>query len=53
MEVNEHPMLMKSQPMTMEPKLHNLYKYCEFHNQNDHTTAKCRELKKALHELIR
>ncbi|KAJ8434334.1 hypothetical protein Cgig2_010951 [Carnegiea gigantea] len=42
----------RPQPMTSAPKLHNVRKYCEFHEQNEHATAKCRELMKALHELI-
>ncbi|KAJ8430600.1 hypothetical protein Cgig2_001685 [Carnegiea gigantea] len=37
--------------MRTSPKLHNTRKYCEFHEQNDHTTAKCGELKTALHKL--
>jgi len=45
-----HPILRKMQPMIATPKPHNTRKYYEFHEQNDHTTAKCRELKKALHE---
>ncbi|KAJ8427200.1 hypothetical protein Cgig2_011776 [Carnegiea gigantea] len=44
MEVKEHP-------MTSALKLHNARKYCEFHKQKGHTTAECRELRKALHEL--
>ncbi|KAJ8429243.1 hypothetical protein Cgig2_026279 [Carnegiea gigantea] len=38
-------------PITAHSKLHNTRKYYEFHEQNWHTTAECRELKKGLHEL--
>ncbi|KAJ8420878.1 hypothetical protein Cgig2_027206 [Carnegiea gigantea] len=41
----------KLQPMTAALKPHNARKYCELHEQNGHTIAECRELKKALHEL--
>ena len=44
-------MLKTPQPMTSAPEPHNAWKYCEFHQQNGHTTAECRELRKALHEL--
>ncbi|KAJ8433469.1 hypothetical protein Cgig2_020641 [Carnegiea gigantea] len=37
--------------MTATPKPHNARKYYEFHEQNGHMTAECRELRKALHEL--
>ncbi|KAJ8427765.1 hypothetical protein Cgig2_024309 [Carnegiea gigantea] len=37
--------------MTFGPKHHNVQKYYEFHEQNGYTTAECRELRKALHEL--
>ncbi|KAJ8430169.1 LOW QUALITY PROTEIN: hypothetical protein Cgig2_028055 [Carnegiea gigantea] len=50
--VREHPMLKRPQPMTMTPKPNNVQHYCEFHEENMHTTAECRELRKALHELI-
>ncbi|KAJ8435017.1 hypothetical protein Cgig2_013505 [Carnegiea gigantea] len=50
MEVREHPILRKPPPMTSAPKPHNARKYCEFYEQNSHTTAECRELRKALHE---
>ncbi|KAJ8441775.1 hypothetical protein Cgig2_009021 [Carnegiea gigantea] len=43
--------LSSSQPMTAAPKPYNARKYCEFYEQNGHTTIECRELKKALHEL--
>jgi len=37
--------------MTSAVKPHHMRKYCEFHEQNGYTTAECRELGKALHEL--
>jgi len=51
MEIKGHPMLKKPQPMNVALKQHNVHKYCEFHEQNGHTTAECRELKKAFYEL--
>ncbi|KAJ8446609.1 hypothetical protein Cgig2_019762 [Carnegiea gigantea] len=51
MEVRGHPMLRRLPLMTSAPKPHNARKYCEFHEQNGHTTAGCRKLRKALHEL--
>ncbi|KAJ8421741.1 hypothetical protein Cgig2_020902 [Carnegiea gigantea] len=39
------PLLMRLTPA------HNAQKYCEFHEQYGHTTTKCRQVKKALHEL--
>ncbi|KAJ8426121.1 hypothetical protein Cgig2_005766 [Carnegiea gigantea] len=39
-------------PMTTTPKPHNTPKYCEFHEQNGRTTTECRELRKALHQLV-
>ena len=44
-------MLKRPQSMTTAPKPHYAWKYCDFHEQNGHTTAKCRELWKTLHEL--
>jgi len=44
-------MLKMPQPMTSAPKSHIAGKYYEFHKQNGHTTAECRELRKAPHEL--
>ncbi|KAJ8435660.1 hypothetical protein Cgig2_015665 [Carnegiea gigantea] len=38
--------------MVSWPKPRNASKYYGFHEQNDHTTTECRELKKALHEHI-
>ncbi|KAJ8435422.1 LOW QUALITY PROTEIN: hypothetical protein Cgig2_001074 [Carnegiea gigantea] len=46
-----HLMLRQPPPMTAPPRPQNAQKYCELHEQNGHTTTKCRELKKALHEL--
>jgi len=37
--------------MTTDLESHSVRKYCQFHEQNRHTTVKCKELKKALHEL--
>ncbi|KAJ8419798.1 LOW QUALITY PROTEIN: hypothetical protein Cgig2_030527 [Carnegiea gigantea] len=48
---DEHPMLKRPPSMTSAPKPHNVWKYCEFHEKNVHTTTKCQELRKALHEL--
>ncbi|KAJ8437173.1 hypothetical protein Cgig2_003802 [Carnegiea gigantea] len=47
-----HPMLRKLQPMITTSKPHNARKYCEFHEQNGHTIAECRELEKALYEVV-
>ncbi|KAJ8420922.1 hypothetical protein Cgig2_018953 [Carnegiea gigantea] len=49
--VRGHPMLRRSPPIIAPLKPHNAQKYCEFYEQNGHTTTECRELKKALHEL--
>jgi len=38
--------------MTAPPKPKNARKYSEFHEWSGHTTTECRELKKALHELV-
>ncbi|KAJ8444857.1 LOW QUALITY PROTEIN: hypothetical protein Cgig2_029788 [Carnegiea gigantea] len=38
-EVKEHSMLKRLQPMTAAPKPHNAWKYCKFHKQNGHTAA--------------
>ncbi|KAJ8438771.1 hypothetical protein Cgig2_009889 [Carnegiea gigantea] len=51
MEAKEHPMLRRLPPMISPPKPHNAQKYRELHEQNGHTTAECRELRKALYEL--
>ncbi|KAJ8431988.1 hypothetical protein Cgig2_005917 [Carnegiea gigantea] len=47
-----HPMLKKLQPMTALSRPHNARKCRGFHEQNDHTTAELRELKKALNKLV-
>ncbi|KAJ8438965.1 hypothetical protein Cgig2_018876 [Carnegiea gigantea] len=41
----------KAAPMTAPPKPQNARKYYEFCEQSRHTTTKCQELKKVLHEL--
>ncbi|KAJ8435827.1 hypothetical protein Cgig2_017122 [Carnegiea gigantea] len=46
-----HLMLWRPLPMTVPSKPHNVQKYYEFYKQNEHTTAECCELKKALHEV--
>ncbi|KAJ8443574.1 LOW QUALITY PROTEIN: hypothetical protein Cgig2_020661 [Carnegiea gigantea] len=51
MEVKEHLISKKLQPITTAPKPRNTQKYCEFHEQNGHTTIECRESRKGLHEL--
>ena len=51
MEVKEHPMLKRPSSMTSALKPHSMRKYCELHEQHGHTTAGCRELRKALHDL--
>ncbi|KAJ8433504.1 hypothetical protein Cgig2_018038 [Carnegiea gigantea] len=51
MEVRGHLLLKRPPPMSSAPKPHNARKYCEFHEQNRHTTAECRKLRKPLHEL--
>ncbi|KAJ8429721.1 hypothetical protein Cgig2_013793 [Carnegiea gigantea] len=44
-------MLRRSPPMTAPPRPQNTRKYCELHEQSGYTMIKCRELKKAFHEL--
>ncbi|KAJ8436715.1 hypothetical protein Cgig2_027386 [Carnegiea gigantea] len=51
LQVRGHPMLRRPPPMTAPSTPHNAQKYYEFHEQNRHTRAECRELKKALHKL--
>ncbi|KAJ8432677.1 LOW QUALITY PROTEIN: hypothetical protein Cgig2_034003 [Carnegiea gigantea] len=51
MDVKGHTMLRKPQPMTAVPEPYNAWKYCKFHQQNGHSTVRCWELKKTLHEL--
>ncbi|KAJ8422378.1 hypothetical protein Cgig2_006448 [Carnegiea gigantea] len=46
MEVKDHPMLTRPPSMTSAPKPQNAQKYCEFHEQNRHTTTECWELRK-------
>ncbi|KAJ8435836.1 hypothetical protein Cgig2_003859 [Carnegiea gigantea] len=50
-KVRGHPILWRPLPMTAPPKLYNTRKYCEIHEQNEHTIAECWELRKALYEL--
>lgn len=38
--------------MVAPHKAHNITKYYEFHENNYHTIEECRELKKAIHELM-
>ena len=52
MEIKGHPMLRKPQPITVALKPHKTQMYCEFHEQKGRTTTKCKELKKAVHELV-
>ncbi|KAJ8428580.1 hypothetical protein Cgig2_031374 [Carnegiea gigantea] len=51
MEVRGHAMLKRLSPMTSASKPYNAQKYCEFYEQKVPTTAECRKLRKALHEL--
>ena len=44
-------MLRRPKPIDTSVKSRNKNKYCEYHEDHGHTTAECRELKKALHEL--
>ncbi|KAJ8427010.1 hypothetical protein Cgig2_004212 [Carnegiea gigantea] len=46
------PFSSKPQSMTTTSKPYNAWKYYELYKQNTYTTAECRELKKAFHELI-
>jgi len=50
-EVKEHLMLKRPQHMTTAPKPNNARKYCVFYKQKGHTTAKCRDVRKAFYEL--
>ncbi|KAJ8451346.1 hypothetical protein Cgig2_014118 [Carnegiea gigantea] len=46
------PILRRLPPITVPLKPQNARKYCEFYEQSGHTTTECRELKRALHELV-
>ncbi|KAJ8423710.1 hypothetical protein Cgig2_016461 [Carnegiea gigantea] len=51
-DLREGHLMMKRLPsMTSVPNPHNVLKHCEFYELNAHATAKCWELRKALHEL--
>lgn len=51
MEIKGHPMLRKPRPLSTPQQLRDQSKFCEYHEENGHTTGECRDLKKALHEL--
>ncbi|KAJ8431063.1 hypothetical protein Cgig2_017059 [Carnegiea gigantea] len=52
MEIKGNPMLRCPKPIDTLAKFRNKNKYCKYHKDHEHTTVECRELKKALHELI-
>jgi len=51
MEIKGSPMLRRPTPIGTPINLQNRNKYCEYHEDCNHTTSECRELKKALHEM--
>ena len=53
MEIKGSPMLRRPRPIGTPINLRNRNKYCEYHENCDHTTSECTELKKALHEMAR
>ncbi|KAJ8439599.1 hypothetical protein Cgig2_017166 [Carnegiea gigantea] len=51
MEIKGNPILRRPKPIDTPAKLRNKNKYCEYHEDHRHTTAKCLELEKGLYEL--
>lgn len=51
MEVKDHPMLKRPEPIKTPSKFRNQKKWCEYHKELGHETSECWDLRKALDEL--
>ena len=50
-EIKGSPMLRRHKPIENPANFRNKSKYCEYHEDFEHTTSECRELKETLHEM--
>ncbi|KAJ8426573.1 hypothetical protein Cgig2_022310 [Carnegiea gigantea] len=50
-EIKGNPMLRRLRPIETPAKFKNKNKYCDYHEDYEHTTFECCELKRALHNL--